>query len=330
MMVWSVLLQSALAAPVPPTVVDHGLLLEAPETGLFQEGVNSPSVAFDDDTSTWHLYFEAAVPEDEVLEGCDQGTRLGHATSTDGVTWSMSPDAVIEPVTGTDWGCGAAHPSVLYDGAFFHLFFSASDVPDTEGGANAQLGIGYGISRDGHNFMVEGLIADNPADASGSRTGIGFPTAVLVDDTLVLLYVRSPDVYRMWSTDTGATWTADPDPVLAPDGSLGWASSKLNGPSMICHDDGPKGLSALIGGKDSAGLLTLGTARSLPGSDTWTLVPDPLFAVDPGWTHWKLLRTDTGRLVYYSTDADDGRKAIGLAATDLGFTTPQGKRCQRP
>lgn len=330
MMVWSVFFLPALAGPSAAPVSDYGLVLEAPEEGLFQEGLNSPAVAFDSDSGIWHLYFEAEVPTDEVNPGCDKGSRLGHATSTDGVTWALSPDAVLEPVVGTEWGCSIAHPSVLYDGDYFHLFFASSDVPDTEGGSNAQLGVGYAISTDGHNFMVEGLIADNPADESGSRPGMGFPTAVRVDDTMVLLFVRSPDVYRAWSTDQGTSWTEDPDPVLTPDSTLSWASDKLNGPSMVCHDDGAGGLSALLGGKDTSGLLTLGTARNTPSLGTWDLVEEPVFAIDPGWTHWKLLLSDTGRLVYYSQDADDGRKAIGLAATDLAFTTPSGKVCTRP
>ncbi|GEM_PF-2792634 len=330
MMVWSVLLQPALAGPVAAPVSDVGLLLEAPEEGLFQEGINSPTVGYDDTTGTWHLYFEAEVPADEINPGCEKGVRLGHATSADGLTWALSPDAVLEPVEGTDWGCGVAHPSVLFDGDYFHLFFGTSDVPLSEGGSNTPTGIGYALSTDGHNFMVEGLIADNPPDESGTLTGIGFPTAVLVDDRIELLFVRSPDVYRAWSTDQGTSWTEDGTPVLTPDSSLAWASDKLNGPSMVCHESGPGGLSALIGGKDTSGLLSLGTARNSPGTGSWSLVTEPLMAVDPGWTHWKLLLTDTGRLVYYSQDADDGRKAIGLAASDLAFTAARGKRCERP
>lgn len=330
MMVWSLLLPPALAGPVPPTLTDEGLLLEAPEDGLFQEGINSPAISYDPVRGVWHLYFESSVPEDQVNDGCDQGTRLGHATSSDGLVWDLSPDAVLEPVVGTDWGCGVAHPSVVFDGSYFHMFFAASDVPDSEGGSNAQVGVGYAISTDGHNFMVEGLIAENPVSESGSRAGMGFPTAAIVDDSLVVLFVRSPDVYRMWSTDHGTTWSDDPTPVLTPDPTLAWASDKLNGPSLVCHQDTVGGLSALIGGKDGSGVLTLGTARNRPAAVSWHLVTEPVLIRDPGWTHWELVLTDTGRLVYYSKDADDGRKAIGLSASDLAYTAPEGKVCGAP
>jgi hypothetical protein len=329
-MLWYALLSPTLAGPVPPSLTDFGVVLEAPETGLFQEGVNSPSIGYDEARGIWHLYFESPVPDDEVNPGCEKGTRIGHASSTDGVDWTLSPDAVLEPVEGSDWGCGAAHPSVIFDGDYVHLFFAASDVPDTEGGQNAQTGIGYAISTDGQNFMVEGLIAENPQDESGGRAGVGFPTVVLVDDTMVLLFVRSPEVYKTWSSDQGQTWTEDTDPVLTPDTTISWASDRLNGPSMVCHETGALGLSVLIGGKDSDGTLTLGTARSTPGNADWTLNDAPVMVKDPGWTHWDLALTDTGRLVYYSAEQDDGRKGIGFAATDLSFTTPMGRICQRP
>jgi hypothetical protein len=73
-----------------------------------------PSAAPVSDSGIWHLYFEAEVPTDEVNPACDKGTRLGHATSTEGVTWTWSPAAVLEPVVGTGWGSSTAHPSVLY------------------------------------------------------------------------------------------------------------------------------------------------------------------------------------------------------------------------
>ncbi len=328
MMVWSVLLTPALGTPVLPTLEDQGFILEADEDGLFQQGINSPTIGYDPDRGLWHLYFESPIPDEDVADGCEKGTRIGHATSSDGLTWSLSKDAALEPVPGTDYGCGVAHPSVVYDGGLFHLFFKASDLALEEGGHDSTPGVAYAVSTDGHNFLVEGLVAENVADEDDKYPGMGFPTVVVSAGEMLVMFVRSPDAYLARSGDGGITWTTDAAPVLTAGEHVSWASERLNGPSMICHGpDRPGGLSAVIGGKDASGALTLGVARNGPGTAGWELAEDAVISTEPGWTHWDAISTDTGRLIYYSAEDGDGRKAIGVSATDLDFATASGKVC---
>ena len=231
-------------------------------------------------------------------------------------------------MTGTDYGCGVAHPSVVYEGGLFHLFFKATDLALTEGGHDSTPGVAYAVSTDGQNFLVEGLVAENVADADGNYPGMGFPTVVVSGSEMLVMFVRSPDAYLATSSDGGLTWTVDSSPVLTAGEHISWASDRLNGPSMICHgSDRPGGLSVVIGGKDATGTLTLGLGRNGPGTSGWELPEPAVISTDPGWTHWDAISTDTGRLTYYSAEDDDGRKAIGMTATDLDYTTPSGKVC---
>ncbi|MFQ6615154.1 MAG: carboxypeptidase regulatory-like domain-containing protein [Fidelibacterota bacterium] len=95
-------------------------------------GVGSPSVIVDG--STYHMWYDA-----------NDGTtpRIGHATSSDGVAWTEDAgNPVLDLGTSGSWEDEAVNqPSVFFDGATYHMWYSGED------GSTGR--IGYATSSDG-------------------------------------------------------------------------------------------------------------------------------------------------------------------------------------
>ncbi len=332
----SLFVSPTLAAP-PEGLLDLGIVLSGPDDGLFSEGLNAPAVAYDDSTGLYHLYFESSGSSGDIPEDCATGGGIGHATSVDGLDWDLVAVPALSPVPGTPYGCAVAHPSVLYDGEIFHMFFLASDSPLEGLESNDKRGIGYARSNDGQNFTVVGdLIYENPLlenDSGGLyREGIGMPSAVMVRDSLVVTFVSVPAIHRVFSNDRGETWWNEPDPVFLPSADIPWMSERVVGPSLLCRDTPRRPmLIQYFGGKDVQGALTIGRAKSVTMGHIWSVGTDDTILepgdVDMPWSHWDAMMTDVGPMFYYSTTDLDGRKAIGLAVTEEDWTEVSGRVC---
>jgi predicted GH43/DUF377 family glycosyl hydrolase len=68
---------------------------------------------------------------------------IGYATSPDGTTWTKSGTAAVLPNLGYDWDSTPYHPSVIYDGKVYHMWYSGCDYS----GSTCQEG--YATSPDG-------------------------------------------------------------------------------------------------------------------------------------------------------------------------------------
>ena len=68
---------------------------------------------------------------------------IGYATSPDGIAWTKSGTAAVLPNLGYDWDSTPYHPSVIYDGTVYHMWYSGCDYS----GSTCQEG--YATSPDG-------------------------------------------------------------------------------------------------------------------------------------------------------------------------------------
>ena len=68
---------------------------------------------------------------------------IGYATSPDGTTWTKYGTAAVLPNLGYDWDSTPYHPSVIYDGMVYHMWYSGCDYS----GSTCQEG--YATSPDG-------------------------------------------------------------------------------------------------------------------------------------------------------------------------------------
>jgi MYXO-CTERM domain-containing protein len=313
-----------------PGFIDQGFVLSAPASGSFTGGIGAPTVDYDVASGTYVMYFESppATPPAE----CNTSFAIGRATSPDGINWTLDAEPVIAPDVGTagsPFHCVASQPSVVYDGATWHLFFSMASEPASAGQPNTGNGIGYATSTDGVNFTVQDapLIPDE-------GVSMGLSSAAIVDGNLYLLYVWYPDFKLAWKPLSGGTWTVEDTPVVDHDDVGVWAIEWVLGPSLFCEDDQADPFSLVFGGDDHDGVRNLAYGHSADAT-TWAYDADnPITTGDLDYTslkHWDVLEAGTDYQMWYSKDdPSTGVKGVGYAVTgyEMGPTGP--RMCPHP
>lgn len=196
--------EPTLAATAPGVAFGPG------EPGEFDGGsVLSPSlVALPD--GGWRMYYE----------GKDDDTgRIGLATSSDGVTWTREGERLERGAAGAWDDAWVAAPTVVFDGASWHLWYAGGDGDYTR--------IGYATSADGLTWVrhtdssgvsvpvLEGGVAPFAED------DVSHPSVRLLDSGDFEMWFEGrtdgiPRVGRARSTD-GATWTLVTNPTTAGD-----------------------------------------------------------------------------------------------------------------
>jgi predicted GH43/DUF377 family glycosyl hydrolase len=187
-----------------------------------------PTVIYDG--SNYHMWYAGSHAYD---------ISIGYASSSDGITWTRYHDPVLRKGIPGSWDDIYVHtPTVLFDGATFHMWFQGHD------GTNAR--IGYATSTNGISWTKS---AANPVldiGPSGSWEGedLGSPF-VLHDGTVYHMWYSGDDdfVARIgYATSIdGHTWTKSPvNPVLdigpfdiGPSGS--W-EDYIVGPCSVLYD----------------------------------------------------------------------------------------------
>ncbi len=125
------------------------LVLEPDGPGSWESPALAPhSVVFDG--STYRMWYYAGPSVDEF--------QIGFAQSSDGVSWTKHPEPVITPGRPGSWDSFSPHePAVLFDGARYHMWYTAGD--------GAVYGIGYARSDDGIEWVRH---VSNPVVTYGS------------------------------------------------------------------------------------------------------------------------------------------------------------------
>jgi hypothetical protein len=100
---------------------------------------------------TFHLYYEGGATGVGDLQ-------VGHATSTDGLTWTKDPEnPVLGPGAAGEWDDGATwDPFVLYEDGVFKMWYGG------ERAGHRDFQCGYATSTDGVHFEKQGKIGTVP------------------------------------------------------------------------------------------------------------------------------------------------------------------------
>jgi uncharacterized repeat protein (TIGR01451 family) len=163
-------------------------------------------------------------------------SRIGLATSTDGITWTKSiSNPVLSP--GPSWEAGGIRAgSVISDGGLYKMWYTGFD-------SNGVGRIGYATSPDGVAWTEYG---SNPV------LGVGASGSWEDDDVLDPTVIKEGSTYHMWysgydgitnrighaTSSDGTTWTKDPaNPVLDVGSPGGWDWLHVYGPSVIRYND---------------------------------------------------------------------------------------------
>lgn len=186
--------------------------------------VNDPTVV--KFGNQYHMYYTHALFQ-QMQNGNTLVSRIGHATSADGINWTIQ-NPILNPSGNDDWiGTTLARPSVTEDGSKLSLWFNTSCNADANLGSIAgqgglcptfnALNIGYSESTDGFTWTAPRMIQKLPTD----QTWMDAPEVRKVNNIYVmaisgwerkmpLLYSSNSAIGPWVSQGEIATW----DPAL--------------------------------------------------------------------------------------------------------------------
>ncbi len=326
-----------------------------------ENSVSSPSVAYDPIRDQFYMVFESRIldPADGALVGCPQGLwGLGLATSPDGVTWTVDPDPIIEPVPGdgTYFSCVAAHPTILFEtpiqapnGTIVVWFKAEQDegvqalcgLPtEPNWGCEQYTGVGrirVPLFPDGtvHSVRIRG----NPVIGAGAFPSIGYPKVYNDAGTYQMLVTMYPDIWVSDSIDHNAF--GPPTVVMEVadyQGAITWVRDEFFNPTAVCDDSATFPLASFVGGRDTdfGAVLSGGWGKAISTTGlSWVLGVDAQqeWFTDDEWRHWDILRLITDDYLVWFSQADTGSvpkvNRIYFGGTTLTFnnTDVQSKTC---
>lgn len=276
------------------------------------ELVGFPSVVLIDDT--YHMWY--AGMGTNVL-------RIGHATSSNGISWVKDENNPVLDVgeTGSWEGSRVYLPSVVYDGAIFHMWYTGEGETGNGklGYATSENGVAWTKHEGKPYFELEGE----------PYNGEVFAGAILFEgDTFHMWYTQRAeniDFHAMGyaSSVNGADWDLYANnPVMIGGESGAWDRPRLQ-PSSVVKVDNDYHL-CYSGGEYSE--WRLGLATSSDGI-TWTKNPqNPVIDVgsdglwDDKFVSFASLIYDSDssklKMWYYGSDADYSGD-IGYAELDI-------------
>jgi predicted GH43/DUF377 family glycosyl hydrolase len=200
-------------------VVDLG-----PPTSWDEDYVAHPSVYYDG--VTYHMWYSGKSTINN---------RIGYANSTDGITWTKYPDPVVDLGPSSSWDDYHTYsPTVLYDGALFHMWYSGFD--------GSVWRIGYANSTDGifwTKYPTPVLDLGSPTSWDDER--VYSPTVIFDGITYHMWYAGyDGSNYRMGyaTSPNGFDWTkSGANPVFDVGAGGTWDDTRVFGPSIVYHEN---------------------------------------------------------------------------------------------
>jgi|GEM_PF-5186528 hypothetical protein len=204
--------------------------------------VRHPSLVFNTQTATYHLWY---VGEDII--GNKGG--VGHATSTDGMSWVKTASAVLNPGLVGSWSSGGiVSAQVIFDGTGYEMWFVGTD------GTTNRLG--YATSNNGVNWTEH---AGNPLQLANA---VPLSCAVVKEGGVYRMYLIANDgaAYYLSSAD-GVNWSPPGTTQLVVHGApFAWNGSGLEGISI--RRESPASMEMWYGGQTLNGEYSIGQATN--------------------------------------------------------------------
>ena len=201
------------------------------------------------DGETVFLLYRA---EDSTGIGDWNGTsRIGLATSDDGLHFTRRPEPVFEPTRSWELPGGAEDPRVVKIDSLFYLTYTAYD------GETARLALASSPNLEGP-WTKHGLVFP---DSGWTKAGAILPEPI---DGRYWMYFGDTDVWAAHSEDL-LTWTALPEPVLRPRPNRFDSRLVEPGPPPMMTDEG---ILLLYNSADSALVYRAGQALFDPEDPT--------------------------------------------------------------
>jgi predicted GH43/DUF377 family glycosyl hydrolase len=263
--------------------------------------------------------------------GFSGDTRIGYATSIDGITWVKHKGPVMRPGDPGDWDSAlVALGSVLWNGTAFLMWYGGSNPTTYENGA-----IGLATSTNGTSWVKypgNPVLTSTPGGYDSDY--IAGPYVINLNPTFEMWYTgrnvtgQTPGPFNnilLATSNDGISWIKRPYPVLTPSPiSTDWDSGGVYSPSVI-YDGKNFGL-WYSGLNQSALVPRIGFATS-PDGATWTrssnnpiLVPGPPGSWDgAGVEQSSPVAANGNFFLYYDGGTSSAGGKIGVALGPRGF-----------
>lgn len=236
--------------------INNPVLNPGPAGSWDENWIHLPSVLVIN--NTFHMWYTGHKGTNRSFD-----FQIGHATSSDGITWTKDPNnpVLTRGATGAWDYAWIAGPSVIYDGSKYHLWYGAYD------GTN-MIRFGHATSSDALTWTKD---PSNPVLGRGYSTSWDYPRVdspcVIFDgETFHMFY--SGGNYFTWkigyatSTD-GSIWTKyASNPVLLPGQTGSWDSRAIM-PMTVMDSSGVKYKMWYQGSKEE-NFGSIGYAEALP------------------------------------------------------------------
>ncbi len=276
--------------------VEAESVLSAATDPMLLGGVGEPTVGVDSVTGDFGMFFSTPVIE----PGCVEAFAVGHATSPDGINWTLRSTLVLEPSGSGAQACGAKAPAVVVDGDRWRLFFEALD----SNGVRSMKAASFRAGEARRKRVMPTL------------AGVHHPSIAIRGTDWFLIGVDDNDDIVTATSSNGLSWVVDPGAILTR-GVTNWSSEGLNTPALTCID-GPMFPWVLHFGGHSPNEAGWAYAVS-DDRATWYLSPaleiwaDP----DPGWKSWDLVAAGPEFLAFFEEEDAAGLGQIGVASTGI-------------
>jgi len=233
-------------------------VLDLGESGTWDDhDVDGPDVLFDG--TEYQMWYDG-------YDGSNH--RIGYASSADGIVWTKHPDNPVLNLgaSGTWDDYGVGHPTVLFDGTEYQMWYGGYDGLNTR--------IGYATSADGIEWEKHSAnpVLDLGESGTWDDAHIGAPTVLFNGTEYQMWYAARGANYRIGyaSSTDGIVWTKHPDnPVLDLGESGTWDDYGVYSPTVLF--DGAEYQMWYSGSDGSNGRI--GYATSADGI-VWTKHPD--------------------------------------------------------
>ena len=162
-------------------------------------------------------------------------TRIGYATSEDGVTWtrSASNPVLVLGSSGSWDGVSILDPTVLFDGSNYHMWY--------QGYNGSSRRIGYATSEDGVTWTKSesNPVVDLGSSGSWDSSELRSPFVILDGELYRMWYTGSngSDQRFGYATSTdGVSWTKhDGNPIMGRGVSGSWDSVWMASPRVLMN-----------------------------------------------------------------------------------------------
>ena len=148
-------------------------VLYAGNYGLWDDvSVFDPTIV--NDSGTYHLWYSG-------FDGT--ASRIGHATSVNGVTWSKdasNPALDVGAPGSWDW-LDAYAPNAVLDSGEYYLLYSGSTLPE-------KYQIGSALSSDGRRWQRQGVLIPQGGRGAFDEFGADYPSGLLDGSTFKIWY----------------------------------------------------------------------------------------------------------------------------------------------